>query len=76
MRSRYLDRSRPGCAAGIVPGKVDEHHMFGTLLLVGEKFPLKLAIFSHIAPAPSRPAMGLSSMRPPSTLTRVSGRNL
>ncbi len=38
----------------IIPGQIDQHHMFGTFLLVGEKFLFQREIFVVGASTASR----------------------
>jgi hypothetical protein len=56
----HLDAAGPGDAADIVARQVDQHHMLGTLLGVGDQLLLGGLVGLHRAPRGRVPARGES----------------
>ena len=60
-------------AAHVVAAQVDQHHVLGALLRVGEQLASSARSSSGVRPRGRVPAIGRTSIRPSSSRTRISG---
>ena len=62
-----------GDAADVVAPEIDQHHVLGALLRIGEQFLGDAASASGVAPRGRVPAIGRSVTVSPASRTRISG---
>ena len=72
---RSVDAHAAGLATrpDVVAAEVDEHHVLGALLRIGEQLALERASSSGVSPRGRVPAIGRTSTVPSSRRTSVSG---
>ena len=70
---RHLHRTDFGNAPHVVAPQVDQHHVLGPLLGIGQQFTLKAQVRRLVLAAGSGPAIGRSVTSRPSSRTITSG---
>ncbi len=68
-----LDRADLGDAAGVVAAEVEQLHVLGDFLLVGQEFLLEREVLGGVAPRLRVPAIGRTVTMSSSSRARISG---